>query len=114
MSEHEDSLRRAFARLTALKENLAKGGDVREEFVQEFHEALGHLERLKFSVEEFKIPEDHIRPSITSRSNFTGEVTYSRKRYVDKTYFMIKLDSVLGYFTFSYGERKPEVGFASR
>lgn len=96
-SDHTDKLRRAFARLSALKENLP-AGLVSESFVTEYHEALQHVENCGFDVTEFKIQPSHVNPRVTSFNYLSGRKTYSDTRYVDRNFLLTKLSAVLSFF----------------
>ena len=110
MSSSDDTLRRAYSRLGALKENLPKGYYVGEDYVREYHEILSLLEEPWVQIDEFKISSEQVVPVVTSVTD--GEATYSGHRYIERTYFLVKLDGLLAYFTLTYDERKPRIGFS--
>ena len=63
MENHTDEVARAYAILTALKENVPKDRDyVDEDYVHEYHKALDHLGQLGFDVKEFEIPRQWMKP----------------------------------------------------
>ncbi len=87
--DEQDKLRRAFARLHVLKEQLESesnpGYVVFETVVSEYHSALDHLGG--HDVQEFRIPD-----------NLLFQVSEWRERCVNRTVFMAKLRAVLLLF----------------
>jgi hypothetical protein len=97
-----DKLARAYARLRALKENMPQYRFVNVFFVQEYHEALKHLEGLGFDVAEFKVPDHHItRTTILS----------GRSHVVPRSLLLTKLDAVLAYFELVTQKPPVTIGF---
>lgn len=111
MSDQNDVLRRAYATLSALKNNLSKRSSIGEELVDEYHAVLDRMSAAGINVKEFRIPDGKARPDVISVDR-TGEFTYSDEKFVDGVYFRVKLDVLLDYFTLTYDERKPQIGFA--
>ena len=123
MENHTDEFVRAYAQLTALKENVPKDRDyVDEHYVQEYHKALGHLGQLGFDVEEFEIPRQWMEPitHLVPEGNDYNPATYglmmaspithqvpegdgyrtinTGRSQVERAKFMMRLDAVLTYF----------------
>lgn len=92
----DDVLKRVYARLTALKTNIPDSYDAVQEYVIEYHKLLTQLKTIGFDLGEFRIPEE----------------TYSKSYSAIKTFFLMKLDGLLAYFTLTYDDRKPQIGFA--
>lgn len=89
----DDALKRILASLTALQANLPNGL-VPEEFVTEYHNALGSLQRLGHDISGWRVPDAQL-----SRISGTGEtLTGPGKRYVSEIFPRMKISTVLGYF----------------
>ena len=88
MDNNQDKLRRTFARLRVLKEQLESeskpGYVVFETVVSEYHSALDHLGGVGHDVQEFRIPD-----------NMLYKVSDWRERCVNRTVFMAKLRAAL-------------------
>ena len=85
----DDKLRRAYARIRAIRNNVPNPPNVVVQFgqIEDYHQALQHLKDLGENIEEFKVPENQIE-----RSPVSGLL------YVDRALFLAKVDSVLNYF----------------
>lgn len=59
-SDQSDKLARAYARLRALRENLPEYRYIDEVYVEQYHEALRHLEEIGFDVAEFRVRPEHL------------------------------------------------------
>ena len=112
-ADHQDKMARAYARLVSLKANLPDDIRIREPFVVEYHDAIGHLEDLGFNLAEFKIPAAHVQPIETGGNYLTDETYYSTERYVERSYFLTKLSAVLSYFELSTKRTEASIGFRS-
>jgi recombination DNA repair RAD52 pathway protein len=116
-----DIVIRAYNRLVSLKQNLSKDNDIREKYVEEYHEIIDILAKeTESSLDEFKVSEDEIRYRVTSSwpsiplINQEAGNTYSKERYCEGTMFFSKLDALLSYFEIKYlSQEKPEIGFTS-
>jgi hypothetical protein len=116
METHADKVARAHSRLLALRKNIPDERHyVGEHYVQEYHEALRHLGEDGFDVEEFKVPEQWMERESRSEPDPESEgyrTVYSGNREVERTKFLVKLDSVLNYFTFrASSEKRNPIGF---
>lgn len=114
MTDKVDPLRRAFARLQAIR-SAVQGQDrprINEEFAAEYTIALNELTEAGFNVQSVRIPDEHL--SIYSyQSNYvTKDRHYDKVRSVERAYFLMKIDTALGYFTFSAEERPIQIGFS--
>jgi hypothetical protein len=125
MENHTDELARAYAILTALRENVPKDRDyVDEDYVHEYHKALDHLGQLGFDTEKLKIPrqwmepitrlvpegDDHYNP-LTYGLRMAGSITHqvpeadgyrtinTGRSQVELAKFMTRLDTALMYFS---------------
>jgi hypothetical protein len=105
----DDKIKRAFARLSSIRRNLPDTVAIDEPLAKEYAAALLHLEELGFDVEEFKIPEDWMYHPWVNHNSMTGKTTYSERRVLKRSLFVMKLDAVLGYFTTTAS--KDTIGF---
>jgi hypothetical protein len=110
----QDKLQRAYARLTALRGALeAERKELvqfPEKFVREYHGALHHLAESGYDVDEFKIPDEEVRPRVIS-SDMAGHDEYSADRWVDRGLIMAKLGAILAYFELKNARPKSQLGF---
>lgn len=109
MGEEQDKLARALARLRSLKNTLTEGRlsevyEVSEEYVQEYHKALKHLSEVGFNIDEFSVPAKMLKRSVATSSYITDDVTYREGLWVERTFLVMKIDFVIGYFELQNGE----------
>jgi len=115
-TNEQDVLARACERLSALRKNIGEMVDylVLETYVQEFHAVLDRIEGIGIDVSEFRIPDSEVKPKVTNVSPVSyiggggGHVSYSKEKYVDKSFILTKLDAILGYFK---SEKPRKIGF---
>jgi ABC-type lipoprotein release transport system permease subunit len=116
-NKQQDELARAYARLSSLRKNI---GDIKygieEKYVFEYHGILDKFQYLGVDTSEFRIPDSEIAPIVTSISTLTFEdrpsgVTYSKEKYVDRSFFLIKLDAILGYFEITTSKEPRKIGY---
>jgi hypothetical protein len=107
---NQNELKKAFTTLDALKQNIPNDDDyvLDEKYANMFNKELDRLINLGFDVNEFKIPEQDIKQIELSRHR-SGKIDYTDEKYVDKKLFLIKLDSILAYFSIMDPENK--IGF---
>jgi hypothetical protein len=113
----EDELARAFAMLSSLRKNIGQmtTREVPEIYVGEFHTVLDRLEGIQFDVAEFRIPDSAVQPKIVGPviSVRGGKrIRYSKEKYVDKSFILTRLDSILGYFEIITSEKPRKIGFS--
>jgi len=99
MASKADQVIRAYARLSALRKN-APDSVVSEELVNDYHEALSHLEAVGYDVSELRIPGDRLEPRWAGGRS-TGENVYTKGKYISQRDFLTRLDAVLTYFEIS-------------
>lgn len=105
----DDILRRAYARLVALRENLPEASSVSEDYVEEFHDALFDLECLDYDVVPF-----HVRPQCVRPSKERILSGLSAEKYVERAMLLTKISAVLVYFDLSQPTKEPaEIGFSA-
>lgn len=98
-----NDLAKFLARLTALKNNLPKALSTEERYIREYHVVLDGLAKgTGEDLSDFQVPASDVYTDPE-----TGE------RFYNRPFLMIKLDGVLGYFTFLLqpNEIKNELGF---
>lgn len=95
----EDHVKRAFARLSALRRNVPEPW-VGEGLVNDYHEALRHLEEAGFGVEEFRVPDGWLNHRWLSTSG-SGEKHYTKDRQLSAKEFLTRVDAILTYFEIS-------------
>jgi len=113
--DHSDGLRRVYARLEALRDNLPERTKVEEEYVSQFHGALTKLASLGLDAADFHVPEESVQPS---RYIIDGVIkNESEEKYVDRAMLRSKIEETLAYFDLSdllSDEPVPrEIGFAA-
>lgn len=96
----EDKLQKVFAQLSALKANLPEGHHANEKYVSTYNSLVNDLSvGLGESLEEFSVPGNEIKQRVTSSNYLTKEVNYSKDKWCERSVLLMKLDSLLGYFT---------------
>ena len=107
----QDKLARAYATLSSLRKNIAEITAVKETYVNEFHTVLTGLQGIGINVSTFWIPYSEINPRTASINTLTGKTQNTEERYVDKSYFLFKIDAILGYFEIVTSEKPRRLGF---
>lgn len=112
----EDKLRRALARLTAIKTNTPPQPNyIGERIVEEYHTALRHLADLGLDTGEFKISENDINPRIVGwaprHRGRPSAPEFSLDRSTPLSLFLIHLDAVLGYFSLTTAAPNEQIAF---
>lgn len=110
MEGNHDTIIRAYALLSALRRNvdqpsIAEYNSIKDSYVEEYHDALHLLEETGMNVSHFRIPASELQPSPNGYS-------YSKEKYVRKSYFLSKLDAILMYFELRTSEPKKTMGFS--
>ncbi len=119
MEDNTDKLARAYSELAALKQNLPRDHyNIEEDYVELYHEALEHLSQLGYDVEEFKIPDQWMKTETWQATVGEGyETRHSKTRQVELAKFLVKLDSVLKYFSLTSlasSKNQRAIGFTGR
>ena len=121
VENNQDILARAYATLSSLRKNIAETAshNVPEKYVDEFHTVLNKLEGIGLDIAEFHIPDSGVAPidvsgpivvSLDSGNRLTPP-HYSEEKYVDKSFILMKLDAILGYFEIILSEKQRKIGF---
>ncbi len=112
---NSDKLLRALSLLTALRQNTS-GESINEykglttSHVTEFHTILSNISSTGIEVPEFFIPEQEIKPLVTSTSS-SGGITYSEVKYVRKSLFLTKVDGIINYLQLLLKEPPRKAGY---
>ncbi len=102
----------AYARLEAVRSNLPEGLRVEEKYVTEFHEILSLLEKASDAdLTMFRVPEEELRHRVTSANPGAGTVSYSNRKFCERSFLMMKVQGVLSFFTLEMSSPKPAIGF---
>jgi hypothetical protein len=114
-----EELMRAYSELVALKENVPRElYQIDEDYVDEYNKALDHLSQLNYDVQEFRIPAEWLKPDTWQVLDGDGyETRHGSTRRVELAKFLVKLDSVLKYFSLSAQASppdRPSIGFTGR
>ena len=109
-SSSQVTLTRVFEIIKSLRDTLNAPWQIEETYVIEFHTALKMLESLGLNVDEFYIPDDEIKPRITS-IKYDGLKSYSHEKFVPGELLLGKLDALLCSFKITCSEEKVTIIF---
>jgi hypothetical protein len=111
--DSQDELARAYAILNSLRDNISQITEYRveEKYVNEFHTVLDKLESVGIETTEFRVPDSLVKPRLRVSSR-SGDV-YSKEKYVERSFILIKIDAVLGYFKIITSEKPKKIGFST-
>ena len=101
--KNQDSLKRAYATLQALRNNIddiTTDDEVTETYVCQYHAALDVLEGIGIDVVQFRISFSDVQPE-----------KYTKEKYVTKGLFLTKLDTLLMYFNLTHSDEPRRIGF---
>ena len=116
----QDTFARAFTTLSSLRNNVSQmTSKVPETYVHKFHTVLDKLEGISIDVAEYRIPGSEVNSKVTDvgPTSYLGgggeksHVSYSKEKYVDKSFILTKLDAILGYFEIITSEKPSSIGF---
>jgi len=112
----QDILARAYAMLSALRQNISQIKDYRveEKYVDEFHNVLNKLESVGIETAEFRIPDSLVKPILRASwidGDGTSRDRYSEEKYIERSFILTKIDAVLGYFEIITSEKPRRIGF---
>lgn len=107
-----DEVLRAYSILTALRDNIPQGRNVKAKWAEEFNATIRKLEQsLSISLEEFKVPEIELHRLNEPSNYLTGEVRQREGLWCDRAVLMQRLASVLNYFTGLQAGQEKQIGF---
>jgi len=76
--KNQDVTMRVYATLLSLRNNIDKlNYSVPEVYVHEYHSVLDRLRDIRMEVSEFRIPEEIVKPIVTSVNTLEGRRSYS-------------------------------------
>ncbi|MBI2860884.1 MAG: hypothetical protein HYX91_05180 [Chloroflexi bacterium] len=114
---NQDELVRAYAMLESLRKNIGEmaASNVSETYVGQFHDALDKLAG-SLDTSDFRIPASELAPirtdiPVRSAGERNTGGTYSKEKYVKKTFMLIKIDTVLRYLEIVTSEQPRRIGF---
>jgi hypothetical protein len=108
----QDQLAQAYARLKSLKENLPQAFEADSKYIEEYHQILDLLHNVSGSdLTSFKVPANMIYPQTSGGNYITGEVHYSGRKVCERSYLMMKIDGMLGFFSIVTAPKRKEFGF---
>lgn len=85
----QDHWDRLHSRLVGLRDNMSKGMHIESRYVVDFHSILDQVAELGFSVDKFRIQEDHLESH-----HFVGQ---NPDRYSTRPEYMSKLEAFIHY-----------------
>lgn len=108
---NQTEIKKSYANLSAIKKNCPDS--VGTKHVNFLNSEIERLIKIGFTcLEDFKIPESELRPRRISMSPIEDESNYSTEKYIDREFFLIKLDALLSFFEISPPEI--EIGFKAK
>jgi len=114
----QDIVARAYARLLTLRKNVNQVAEynIEEKYVRECHSVLDRLEDVGIDISEFRILDSEISPipvspRVVSPGKSSHPIHYTKEKYVQKQYVLMKIDSILGYFQIALSEKPRRIGF---
>jgi hypothetical protein len=100
----------AYSRLKALKANLPDRIHADHTYVEEFDNILDILQKESgHDLSPFHVPASQMQRESSGGNYITGEVFYTGRTVCTRSYLMMRIDGVLGFFTLSGA--KTNVGF---
>jgi|ERR1700739_4456063 hypothetical protein len=106
------ALKQAYARLKSLKANLPDRFHADQTYVEEFHSILDILQQESgTSLSAFRVPANEMQRESSGGNSITGETYYTGRMVCHRTYLMMRIDGVLGFFTISSPETA--IGFTA-
>jgi hypothetical protein len=111
MEKKQDTYARAYALLSSLRDNINQMKDysIEDTYVSEYHAVLDRLESIGVDVSDFRVPDSEVRPRVTAA--WEGGQSYSDGKYVKRSFLLVKLDAILGYFKILTSEPPRTIGF---
>jgi len=117
--KNQDSLKRAYATLQALRNNIdaiTTVYGVEEKDVDQYHAALDMLEGIGIDVAQFRISSSEVQHRVAQviTVSYPGEAApnqYTKEKYVRKGLLLTKLDTILMYFRLTHSDEPKRIGF---
>jgi predicted transcriptional regulator len=106
--------RLALATLTALQQTLTadfpQNQYIGKKYADQFNAALDSLARLGFDVSEMRLSPSEVAARVSTANYMTNEKRYSEPS-VERNYLLMKVNTVLGYFSLGGGDPPKTIGF---
>lgn len=112
--EKQDVFKRAYEKLSSLQKNISQMTvGITETYVREFHRTLDRLQGIGIDVSEFRIPDSEVQPRVTMSHFASGGAkhSYSKEKYVDKSFILIQLDAILAYLDRITAKKPNKMGY---
>src|SRR3984893_17754216 len=98
---NQTSVKQAYSRLLALKDNLPQGFQADGMYVDEFHSILDILHReSEQDLSAFRVPAREMMKE-SSGDDISGKVYYTGRKMCRRAFLMMRIDGVLGFFALS-------------
>ncbi len=110
----QDELARAYTMLSSLRKHIDQmSSPIPEKYVHEFHDVLDRLGGIDIDAAEYRIPDSEVKPRTVASEYVGGMKIWSNEVIgVEKSYFLIQLDAILGYFEIITSEKPRKIGFS--
>ena len=98
----QTSIKQAYSRLLALKDNLPQGFQADGTYVDEFHSILDTLQReSEQDLSAFRVPASEMMKQSSGGDDISGKVYYTGRKMCRRAFLMMRIDGVLGFFALS-------------
>ena len=98
----QTSIKQAYSRLLALKDNLPQVFQADGTYVDEFHSVLDILQReSEQDLSAFRVPASEMMKQSSSGDDISGKVYYTGRKMCSRAFLMMRIDGVLGFFALS-------------
>jgi hypothetical protein len=99
---NQTSIKQAYARLLALKDNLPQGLQADGTYVDEFHCVLDVLQReSEQDLSAFRVPVSEMTKQNSGGDYISGKAYYTGRKECPRALLMMRIDGVLGFFAVS-------------
>ena len=99
----QTSIKQAYSRLLALKDNLPQVFQADGTYVDEFHCVLDILQREseQDDLSAFRVPASEMMKQSSGGDDISGKVYYTGRKMCRRAFLMMRIDGVLGFFALS-------------
>ena len=99
---NQTSIKQAYSRLLALKDNLPQVFQADGTYVDEFHSILDTLQReSEQDLSAFRVPASEMMKQSSGGNDISGKVYYTGRKECLRAFLMMRIDGVLGFFALS-------------
>ena len=107
-----DLITRAYSILTSLKNNIPDTHEIQQKWSLQFNNEVNRLEEaLQVDLSEFKVPETELHKAVSSYNTRSDQTTYREGLWVERSFLMHKLESLLTYFSILNSPEERKIGF---